>query len=329
VVATEVDKMMNASNEPAELVSAESLEAELRAVRAGAASPLAGIFGPRSVTWRVNREAALFLGAGRALLLQLAHPWIAAAVAQHSDAVADSLGRFHRTFGVVFTMVFGTLDQSLNVARRLHRRHAAITGTLAAAAGPFAAGEPYCANALPALRWVYASLIETALMAHALVLGPLSQEERERYYAESRLFAALFGIPSRCLPADWSSFSDYCEATAQSRILTVNEEARVMAHRLLDAGDSWLAVPAPYRALTAALLPDRLREAFALSYGDAERRAAGQFIGWARRIYPLLPARLRYVGPYQEAEQRLAGRAHPDFLTRMCNRLWIGRPELG
>jgi hypothetical protein len=29
---------------------------------------------------------------------------------------------------VVFTMVFGTLDQALSAARALHRRHAAIHG---------------------------------------------------------------------------------------------------------------------------------------------------------------------------------------------------------
>jgi uncharacterized protein (DUF2236 family) len=115
---------------------------------------------------------------------------------------------------------------------------------------------------------------------------------------------------------------------AQSRVLTVTEEARAMAHGLLTAGDSRLAVSASYRALTAALLPDRLRDGFALPYGVAERRAVSEFLGWARRIYPLLPARLRYVGPYQEAEQRLAGRARPDFLTRISNRLWIGRPQL-
>jgi uncharacterized protein (DUF2236 family) len=138
---------MNVSTEPFEAVSAESLECELGVVRAAVASPLAGVFGPGSVTWQVNRESALFLGAGRALLLQLAHPWIAAAVAQHSDAVTNPVGRFHRTFSVVFTMVFGTLDQSLSAARGLHRRHAAISGRLPAPAGPFAANEPYHANA--------------------------------------------------------------------------------------------------------------------------------------------------------------------------------------
>ena len=103
-------------------------------------SSLAGIFGPRSMTWRVDREAAIFFGAGRALLLQLAHPWVAAAIEQHSDTFADPISRFHRTFSVVFTMVFGRLEQSLQAARRLHRRHAAISGTMQLAAGPFPAG---------------------------------------------------------------------------------------------------------------------------------------------------------------------------------------------
>src|SRR5438094_6237483 len=109
---------------PLQIVSSESLERELNVVRAAAADPLSGVFGPLSMTWRVNREAAIFLGAGRALLLQLAHPWVAAAVEQHSDTFANPVGRFHRTFSTVFTMVFGTLAQSLEAARRLHHRHA-------------------------------------------------------------------------------------------------------------------------------------------------------------------------------------------------------------
>ena len=40
--------------------------------------------------WRLNREAMLLLGAGpRALLLQIAHPLVAAGVAEHSDFRAD------------------------------------------------------------------------------------------------------------------------------------------------------------------------------------------------------------------------------------------------
>jgi uncharacterized protein (DUF2236 family) len=310
-----------------EIVSTEDLERELDRVREAAGGSLSGIFGPQSVTWQVHREAAIFLGAGRALLLQLAHPWIAAAIEQHSDTFDNPIGRFHRTFSVMFTMVFGTLDQSLNAARRLHRRHAAIRGALRSAAGPFPAGSFYCANAVPALRWVHATLAETALVAHGLVLPALTQEQHELHYAESRLLAALFGIPKSCLPPDWMAFSAYAQAMADSDTLTVTDSARVAAHRLLAGADTWLPVPASYKALTAALLPPRLRDAFALPYGEAERRAAQRLVGWVRRIYPVLPSRLRYVGPYQEAEQRLVGRA-PDFATRMCNRFWMGQTEL-
>jgi hypothetical protein len=101
-----------------------------------------------------------------------------------------------------------------------------------------------------------------------------------------------------------------------------------MAHRLLSGADTWLPIPPSYRALTAELLPARLREAFALRYGEAEARVAHRLVRSARRLYPYLPSRLRHVGPYQEAEQRLAGRRHPDLLARLCNRVWIGRADM-
>jgi hypothetical protein len=71
-----------------------------------------------------------------------------------------------------------------------------------------------------------------------------------------------------------------------------------------------------------------LRNDFGLSYGDAKRRAAERSLTWIRRLYPRLPNRLRHVGPYQEAGARLAGRHHPDPVTRLLNRFWIGRPRL-
>jgi uncharacterized protein (DUF2236 family) len=67
-----------------DIVSCEDLERELREIAAQAPGQIEGVFGPASLTWRVNREAAIFLGAGRALLLQLAHPHVATAIADHS-----------------------------------------------------------------------------------------------------------------------------------------------------------------------------------------------------------------------------------------------------
>ena len=97
---------------------------------AAGADSASGFFGPGSMVWRIDREAAVFLAAGRALLLQLAHPWVAAAIAEHSQSLRDPIGRFHRTFGVVFTMVFGTTEDALAAARGLYRRHTAIRGVL-------------------------------------------------------------------------------------------------------------------------------------------------------------------------------------------------------
>ena len=60
-----------------------------------------GFFGPESMTWRIAREAAMFLGGPRTLILQIAHPAVAAAVEQHSDFRADPMGRGQRTFETV------------------------------------------------------------------------------------------------------------------------------------------------------------------------------------------------------------------------------------
>ena len=102
------------------MVSANDLEATLDQVRANAAGAVAGVFGPDTLTWQIDREAVVFLGAGRALLLQLAHPWVAAAIAEHSKTLADPIGRFHRTFDIMFAMVFGSLDRALLSLSLIH-----------------------------------------------------------------------------------------------------------------------------------------------------------------------------------------------------------------
>ena len=310
------------------MVSESDLESALEVVRAGAAGPNEGIFGPASVTWRIDREAVIFLGAGRALLLQLAHPWVAAAIAEHSRTFADPIGRFHRTFEVMFTMVFGSLDSATAAARRLHRRHAGISGNLPEAIGCFAKGSLYSANDVAALRWVHATLVETAAMAHDLVLPPLSAEERERYWTESRLFGSLFGLKPEDLPADWSSFADYTAAMAQSETLYVSPAARDVAQQIFSGARPWLRPPRWYLALTAQMLPERLRTGFGLDLDQRDRRAADRALRWIGRVYPYLPVRLRYAGPYHEAQARLQGKPRLDMATQWLNRAWTGRPQM-
>jgi uncharacterized protein (DUF2236 family) len=315
--------------EVARLVSENDHALALDFVRTGAAGSVEGIFGPASLTWRIDREAVIFLGAGRALLLQLAHPWVAAAIAEHSKTFADPIGRFHRTFDVVFPMVFGSLDQALAAAWRLHRRHTAIEGRLPEAIGPFEQGALYRANEVAALRWVHATLVETSLMAHDLVLPALSIDERERYWTESKLFGALFGLVPADLPPDWASFAAYGETMARSDLLSVSAAARDIAAQIFFGAPMWLRPPRWYRALTIRMLPERLRMGFGFVFDEHEDKAAERALKWIRRVYPALPARLRTVGPYQEAQARLLGKPEPDWATRRLNQVWIGRPQMG
>src|ERR1700728_2976084 len=197
------------------LVSLEQLPGE----------PGDGFFGPGSITWRVNRESAVFLGAGRAALLQLAHPWVAAALAQHSTLLHDAIGRFHSTFRVIYTMLFGSRAQAAEASRQLYQLHTGIRGELPDAVGPYPQGQHYVANEVAALRWVYATLVESAILAYEFALPPLSLSDREQYYAESGRMATLFGIPAESLPPDWTAFTSYTAEMCNSQQLAVDAGA--------------------------------------------------------------------------------------------------------
>jgi uncharacterized protein (DUF2236 family) len=319
--------MIDLSVGASRVVSQADLERELAMIRTAAAKNCAGVFGPSSMIWRIDKEAAIFLGAGRALLLQLAHPWVAAAITRHSRVLADPIGRFHGTFGLMFTMVFGTTEQALAAARRLYDRHTRVSGMLAEAAGPFAAGTRYRATDVAALRWVHATLIDTAMVVYELIQPPLSTHDRERYWSEARLFAAFFGIPQDALPQSWADFACYNESMWRSDDLTASDEARKIAGAVLSGAGTRLPPPSWFRALTARLLPARLRDDFGLPYGESERRKSARALAVIRRVYPRMPNRLRHVGPYQEARARLAGR-RPGIATQLLNRFWIGQKSM-
>src|SRR3954463_11311927 len=78
-----------------------------------------GLFGPDSLTWRVNREGVLLFGGGTALIQQVAHPLVAAGVSQHSDYREDPWGRLYRTLDVTTRIVFGSTKTSEEAAAGL------------------------------------------------------------------------------------------------------------------------------------------------------------------------------------------------------------------
>jgi uncharacterized protein (DUF2236 family) len=316
--------MSSAGSQP---VSQEAIESLIASIARTAADPRTGLFAPASASWTINRESALFLGAGRAALLQLAHPWVATALEQHSTVMERPIARFHSTFRIVFTMIFGSLGQATAAARHLYEVHTHIQGDMTEAVARYPRGSHYQANEIAALRWVFATLIESAVLAYETVLPPLTPEVLAAYYADSVTLAGLFGIPPDALPPDWQSFLAYCREMEASDALGVSNSARAMARNLLRGAGSWIKPPHWYCALTTAWLPDRFRRDFHLPFGPEQERAVAACRDRLPRYYRHLPATVRFVAPYHEAMARLAGHT-PGPLTRLGNRFWIGQPTM-
>ena len=310
-------------------ISRDDLLAQLEVLKRRALRPDEGLFGPGSMFWEVNKYSVTFFGAGRAALLQLAHPWVANAIVQHSKTVSDPWGRFRRTFTNVFTMTYGSVDQLLRCCIAVHNIHRAMTGTIATGAGAFAKGSAYQANDAGAMIWVHATLWETSVKMYELFIRELSPAEKEQYYQESKLFAFCFGIAEELLPPAWDDFLAYNEAMWASDQLTVGPEAREIARFLFDFNPALRPVLDHYRVLTSMVMPVRLREQFGLPPANERSMAAfRRTTGLIRRVHPWLPRRLAYLPAYVEARRRLRGLHEPDFVTGALNRLMLGQTRL-
>jgi uncharacterized protein (DUF2236 family) len=283
------------------------------------------------MVWEVSKHGALFVGSWRAVLLQLAHPWVAQAIAQHSRTMQDPIGRFHGTFRTMFTMVYGDLSKVLGVANGLHRVHARIEGTLTEEGGRFASGSKYQANDVEAMFWVQATLWEGSVRFYELLVRPLNDAEKEQYYQESKLTARLFGIPDEVIPETWVDFIAYFEETLHSDLLGVGDVGREIGCFMFKLDRLFWAKPFLPRAkrLTAALLPEHLRAGFALpELNERARKGVARDIRLMRFVYRLLPKRIKYIPTYFEARCRIRGCKKLDRITRIGNQIWLGQKEL-
>lgn len=257
--------------------------------------PAAGLFAADSITRRVNREAVLLLGGGRALLMQVAHPLVAAGVAAHSRFEQQPLQRLWRTLELTLTIVFGSAAEALAAVRAIERRHARVRGTLETACGPFARGTKYDANDPALLFWVHATLVDSALVAHERFVAPLRPAERRAFYDESRRTARLFGIPAAHIPPDWNAFRAYMRAMLRGPTLAVGRDSRTIAATLLSPSlpPGLRQAAAASRLFTVGLLPPVLRARYGLPWTPLRARALDAAAAALRAGLPLLPAPLR------------------------------------
>lgn len=307
------------------IVSRDHLEAGLARARALApADPRAGIHGPGSLAWEWGREVANFVGAGRAALLQLAHPPVAHAIDQHSQTRADARGRFERTFQSVFAMAFGDLDHAFRAARRVYAVHRQVSGEIGEDVGRWRRGAPYQALDTNSLLWVHATLVDTVLCVRQAVFGDVDDYRAEQYVRETRRFALLFGIPEAEVPGDLTSFRAYVDRTLASADIAVGRPAREISQFLL-------AAPTPaarplmewYRLVTAGLLPEHLRRPLGLRFGAVDRAVYRATLRGLRSSFRAMPRQLRFLPGYLEAEARLGLGGQRQLVGRIAQRLAI------
>jgi uncharacterized protein (DUF2236 family) len=257
----------------------------------------------------------LLLGAGpRALLLQIAHPQVAAGVNDHSDFRADPWRRLAGTLRSYLTIVYGSTGAARAEIRRLNALHRGITGP------GYAARDPELS------LWVHATLVDSTIAVADAWLEPLSRTRRAAYYEETRPIGRAFGVPDALLPADIEDFDRYvARMLAPDGPVRVSPIARALAAVILRPPLAPLAplLPLPTAAARAVLervparlyswtlwpsvglLPQSVRDDYGLPWGARERAVSAWLVAGFRAWRPLLPESFRQMPKALAADRRV------------------------
>ena len=266
------------------------------------------------VSWKIHREILLLLGWGRAILMQLGHPLVAAGVAHHTSFLNEPKGRIKRlslTVHAMLALTFGTAEEVSQAARKINGLHDHIRGQIPSSVGTFPGGTIYSAHDPALLCWVHVTLVDSFLYTYEFYLGTLSQEEKERYCAEAAEIEPLLGIPPGTLPRSTDEVRRYMDAMLESGKVVVGETAREIAREIVYPTQplSLRLTACMVRLPTLGLLPSRFRSAYGFPWGpgpDALLRCSAWLI---RHLLPLLPSAVRHWRQYRIALRRPTGEA--------------------
>lgn len=272
------------------------------------------MLGPDSLVWQLGGEWTVLLGGGRALLMQVAHPTVAAGVEEHSDFRANPWKRLTGTLDLYLGVVFGGDPRARRAGANLRALHRDIKGV-------GADGQRYHALDPEAFTWVHATLVDSAVAMIERFQRPMTAAERQRYYDEMGQVGALYGVRAGDLPADWPAFQSYVDDMARERLRdspTVRDVLHSVMHParppVLPVPDVlWRAGSWPGSALarlvTIGTLPRPLRECLGLGWTEGQERALVASQQMVRRMWPLLPDRLRLMPPAYSARHGANRRA--------------------
>ncbi len=260
----------------------------------------AGLFGPDSVTWKIDREVVVLASGPRALLMQVAHPLVAAAVAEHSRFRVEPIARLYGTLRAIYSFAFDDAEQAARIVAGVDRVHAGVRGTTTE-------GTSYSALDPHLKLWVYATLIDSSLLAYESFVAPLRAAERESYYAEFQRAGRFWGIPANEFPSDLAGLRAWMADMIASGEVSVGPLGRAVAHDILYPPVKWVPAPAllPLRLFATWLLPPPLREGFGLSWGRRREALMQRCAAASRRVVPNLPGVVRDLPIARAAERRV------------------------
>jgi uncharacterized protein (DUF2236 family) len=245
------------------------------------------LFPPDSAIRRIGGESVLMLGGGRALLMQVANPVVAAAVHGHSSYSTEPWRRLARTMSALYAIVFGTPEEAERVGAATRAVHEHVPG----------ADDP------DAQLWVHATLVDTGWTMYETFVRPLDQRDREEFYDEMRIVAGYFGVPST--PETLAEFREYQRETIDR--LRIGDDARAVAQTVL-------APPVPVglrplvrslRLVTVGLLPEQLRLAYGFRWTRTHAAAFALQAMSVRTVLPATPSALRDLDADRTIPMRL------------------------
>lgn len=147
----------------------------------------AALASPDSVSWRVFKNpVSLFIGGITAVLLELAEPRVRSGVWDHTSFRTDPLPRMKRTGMAAMVTVYGARSVAEKMIAGVGRMHGRVTGVTPD-------GQAYRADDPELLDWVQATASYGFMQAYHRFVRPLSQAERDQFYAEAAPSAALYG----------------------------------------------------------------------------------------------------------------------------------------
>jgi uncharacterized protein (DUF2236 family) len=242
---------------------------------------------PDTVSWKVNREIIVVAGWGRAILLQLAHPLVAAGVGDHSSFGGSLLSGFRRlssTVGAMLALTFGTEEEAIAAAARINRIHDRVSGQRGS--------ERYSAHDPELLRWVHATLLDSIPLTYEQLVGPLTAAERDRYCAEAAVMEPLLDIPEGLLPRTSADLDAYLREMLSGRRLAVTETSRSLARSILFPPGWRLMWPVfrPVQLITIGHLPPSIRDGYGFSWTPRDARALARWTSALRRLHHAAPS---------------------------------------